>query len=84
MRPPSIGIAVTRPVRISDSSAEVPEPFQDVEISGNRLGLLQLAEMIRRIADAEEEDHTHVYPDDEPRLLRTSSFSLTISKNSIK
>jgi hypothetical protein len=82
MKPPGIGIAIGRPIIVVDGD-EIPATFQDIEISGNRAGLTRLAELILWVAESEQEAETHIYPDDDPRLLRTDSFSLTISKNSL-
>ena len=85
MQPAGIGITVTQPQRLTADDTLAPEPFQDICISGNRRGLLELAEIIRTVALAKQDEyHTHLYPADEPALLRTTEFSLTVEKNGSK
>jgi len=78
---PRIEINITQPVQVNDSGSKSPTAFQDIEIVGNREGLLLLAEIVQRVADSDQNGyHTHIYPDDDPRLLRSDAFSITISK----
>lgn len=84
MKPASLGIRLSQPGQLDENGVVVDLPYSDIEISGNRAGLLKLAEEIRRIAESERETHTHFYPDDDPPLIRTKEFSLTIDKNSLK
>lgn len=84
MKPAAFGIRISQPARLDENNQEVDLAYRDIEISGNREGLLRLADAIRRIADDERETDTHFFPDDDPPVIRTKEFSLTISKNSLK
>ena len=82
MKPPAFGIRLSQPAQVNDEGNLTDLPYQDLEISGNRAGLLHLAEQIRLVAEREDMRETHFFPDDEPRVLRSKEFSLTISLNS--
>jgi hypothetical protein len=85
MKPPGIGIRVSRPVFHEDGSEPTPMAFQDVEISGNRAGLLDLAERIRKVAESTVDGyHLHLWPGDESPLLRSKDYGITVSLNSVK
>ena len=82
MKPPGIGIDILPIDHSADGGSRV---VQEIEVSGNRSGLLQLAELIRVVAESDQPGyHTHLFPDDPTPLLRTPSYSLTITKNSDK
>jgi hypothetical protein len=85
MKPPALGICLSGPWSVVENGRETALPYRDIEIAGNRGGLLRLAELIRQVAGSNIDGyHTHIFPDDGERLLRTEEFSLTISLNSIK
>lgn len=85
MKPPGIGIRVSCPVLHEDGSKPTPMAFQDVEISGNRAGLLELAERIRNVAESAVDGyHLHLWPGDENPLLRSENFGITVTLNSVK
>jgi hypothetical protein len=85
MKPPALGIRLSQPHLLGDDGCENPLPFQDIEIAGNREGLLRLAELVRRVAESGDAGfHTHIYPDDSEKLLRSEEFSITIALNSTK
>lgn len=85
MKPPGLGIAITRPDIVADDGTLTPQPYQDVILSGNRTGLLELAAIIQKVALSDQDGyHVHLYPDDDSPLVRTAECSLTITKNSLK
>lgn len=85
MRQPAIGIRISRPELHEADSAPTPMSFQDIEISGNRAGLLALAEMIRKVAEMNDKGaHTHLWPDDDTSMLRSTEYGVTIALNSVK
>ena len=85
MSSPGLGITISQPVQWDESGDETALPFRDVEIAGNRSGLLKLAELIRNVAESGRAGyHIHIDPDDTPSLLRSRDFSVTITLNSTK
>jgi len=84
MKQPGIGIRISRLILDEVDGTPTPMSFQDIEISGNRAGLLELAERIRKVAEANGDVHAHLWPNDGDSLLRSTDYGLTISLNSVK
>lgn len=85
MKPPSISIRITRPEQFSFGGTVTPMSYQDIEIAGNKAGLLELAELICKVAESNDKGHhTHLWPDDEKSILFSKEFGLTITLNSVK
>jgi len=85
MKAPGIGIDIHEVTELDHDGNEFSTGTTNVEISGNRDGLLQLADAIRSIADSGDVGlHVHFMHDDEAPLLRTENMWLTVTLNSKK
>ncbi len=76
---PAIGIELMKVSQLAEDGTEFETDETNVEISGNREGLLRLAERIVQAANAGPEGyHVHLRANDEDPLMRTEGLWLTI------
>lgn len=65
-------------VTLDDAGHEVPASYQEVDICGNKEGLLALAKLIHEVADSPQDGyHVHLEPH-APAFFRSKYFHLTI------
>ena len=69
-------------LRVSVRQAESADAFNEVELEGNREGLIWLANKILEIANASKDQHTHLDRNcNSPIYHSTKNWWLTISKS---
>ena len=75
----AIRVELSPVVEVDDEDRELATGVTDIEIAGNREGLLRLAALITKVAESGVRGfHTHITPDDD--LLRSPAVQLTVTR----